>query len=122
MITTCKTWNSAFSREVLRIALCRSHRVNLRNHIWDKLATDIEYKRRGKVPKDLSEIIRMDVNRCFHHNPLINKAALTEMLMCYASYDTEIGYCQGMNYLVGNLFIFLQDESKAFQCFVTLSE
>lgn len=38
----------------------------------------------------------------------------------YAYYDPEISYCQGMNFLMGFIFNFIQDEEISFKCFTLL--
>lgn len=40
----------------------------------------------------------------------------------YAYYDPLISYCQGMNFLMGFLFNFIQDEEITFKCFAVLLE
>ena len=36
--------------------------------------------------------------------------------MAYANYDNEVGYVQGMNYIVGLLLFYIQDEEQVFWC------
>lgn len=38
----------------------------------------------------------------------------------YAHYNPQISYCQGMNFLMGFLFNFIQDEEKCFKFFAVL--
>lgn len=40
----------------------------------------------------------------------------------YAYYDPIISYCQGMNFLMGFLFILIQDEEITFKCFAVILE
>jgi len=51
------------------------------------------------------EVIRMDVHRSFRNNPNITGDNLNNILRVYAFYNPDIGYCQGMNYIVGTLFL-----------------
>lgn len=44
------------------------------------------------------------------------------MLRCYAVYDTEISYCQGMNFVAGFFYMVYHDESVAFSLFATLMD
>jgi hypothetical protein len=41
---------------------------------------------------------------------------LLNVLTAYANYDSQIGYVQGMNYIVGMLLMHIQDEEKVFWC------
>ena len=47
-------------------------------------------------------------------NPLFN------ILNAYGSYDPEIGYCQGMNFIVASMYQTLGSEEDTFYCFVHL--
>ena len=40
------------------------------------------------------------------------------MLIAYANYDIEVGYVQGMNYIVALLLLYIEDEQKVFWSFV----
>lgn len=40
----------------------------------------------------------------------------------YAYYDPLISYCQGMNFLMGFLYILIQDEETTFKCFAVILE
>lgn len=44
------------------------------------------------------------------------------ILLNYAVYNPEMGYCQGMSDLVAPLLTEIQDESDTFWCFVGLME
>ena len=41
---------------------------------------------------------------------------LFNVLKAYANYDNEVGYVQGINYIVGLLLVYIQDEEKVFWC------
>ena len=41
---------------------------------------------------------------------------LYNVLKAYAAYDNEVGYVQGMNYIVGLLLFYIQDEEMVFWC------
>ena len=36
--------------------------------------------------------------------------------MAYANFDREIGYVQGMNYIVALLLVYIRDEEQVFWC------
>ena len=45
---------------------------------------------------------------------------LHKLLKAYASYNVEISYCQGMNYVMGFLYICIQNEEATFKAFTSL--
>eukprot|EP00300_Choanocystis_sp_HF-7_P030416 c39253_g1_i1.p1 GENE.c39253_g1_i1~~c39253_g1_i1.p1 ORF type:complete len:812 (+),score=166.19 c39253_g1_i1:41-2437(+) len=68
--------------------------------------------------------ISLDLNRTFPNHPkfAIHGAAQSTLrltLEAYSVYDPEVGYCQGMSYIMGVL-VMLVDEEDAFWCFVSL--
>lgn len=80
-----------------------------------------------------AEIIERDLNRTFPDNiyfrdtenessteetPLIQ--SLRRVLVAFATYQPQIGYCQSLNFLAGLLLIFL-DEEKAFWMLVIIT-
>jgi len=69
-------------------------------------------------------MIEKDVGRTF---PDLNKfmtdsgrRSLKNVLLAYAAYDQEVGYCQGMNFLAGMLLLYLPHEAEAFAALVLL--
>lgn len=71
---------------------------------------------------ELREIINMDVARSYQRHPHITSENLRNILRTFAFYNPNVGYCQGMNYVAGTLYINLQDEELAFKCLVGLIE
>lgn len=45
---------------------------------------------------------------------------LFNVLKAYSNYDNEVGYVQGLNYIVGLLLLYVQDEEEVFWCLYTL--
>ena len=45
---------------------------------------------------------------------------LFNVLKAYANYDTEVGYVQGLNYIVALMLFYIDDEEQVFWCFVAL--
>jgi hypothetical protein len=45
---------------------------------------------------------------------------LYNVLKAYANYDTEVGYVQGMNYVVGLMLFYINNEEPVFWCLVAL--
>jgi hypothetical protein len=70
--------------------------------------------------KSLAEIIDIDVARSYQGNDLMPPQILKNLLKTYAFYNEELGYCQGMNYVVGTIFLQLQDEDLTFKTLVAL--
>lgn len=69
-------------------------------------------------PSAIEEIITLDVNRSLHiHADYLPPTLLHTLLRTFAYYNKEIGYCQGMNYLAGYLYIKTRDEEEAYLVF-----
>lgn len=71
-------------------------------------------------PNVLTEI-DIDLHRTFPENIYFandasesKQAALRNVLIAFAKHNPDIGYCQGLNYVVGMMLIVLKDEEKAF--------
>lgn len=96
--------------------------------VYDKLLTKINDP--SFTSKD-TEIIERDLHRTFPDNihfqrskvssedPLIIKS-LRRILKAFAIYNAKIGYCQSMNFLVGLLLLFM-DEERAFWMLVIMT-
>ena len=72
------------------------------------------------LPKAIEDVIANDVVRSFQFAPTLSKDPLTNILRAYAHFNPAVGYCQGMNYLFGTLYIIYKDEEAAFTCGVGL--
>lgn len=98
----------------------------LRPAIWEFL-TKLD-SLRSQYPKDYYETlknkpstsdsqIKKDVNRTFPTHPFFQnkdkqaETFLFNIMRAYANHDTEIGYTQGMNYIVGKLLIILDPDN-----------
>ena len=42
---------------------------------------------------------------------------MKNILLCYSTRNTSVGYCQGMNFLVARLLLIMDDEEKVFWLF-----
>lgn len=115
-----------------------------RNNLWMELlgATNHkipgEYQRLVKYslnnePTNNMNQINLDLHRTLpsniHFNDLLNSQPgrnfykLQRILYAFANYKPEIGYCQGMNKIVGNLLLGLNHkEEEVFWLFVALNE
>ena len=47
---------------------------------------------------------------------------LKNILICYSIRNTSIGYCQGMNFIVGRLLLIMDNEEQAFWIFIQIIE
>ena len=47
---------------------------------------------------------------------------LYNVLKAYANYDNEVGYVQGLNYIVGLLLFYIPDEEQVFWCLYSLMQ
>ncbi|KEQ74467.1 hypothetical protein M436DRAFT_44501 [Aureobasidium namibiae CBS 147.97] len=89
---------------------------------FDRLLAQIESE-----PPTSDTIIDKDIGRCFPNHPLFaqpgaeGQTMLGQVLKCYNLYDPEIGYCQGMGFIVG-ILLMKMDARDAFCVFVRLME
>ncbi|KAH9287587.1 hypothetical protein KI387_031704 [Taxus chinensis] len=77
-------------------------------------------ERKSRIEKD---VVRTD--RCLPYydgddNPNLDR--LRDILLTYAFYNFDLGYCQGMSDLLSPILFVMEDESEAFWCFVALME
>ena len=47
---------------------------------------------------------------------------LKNILMCYSIRNTTVGYCQGMNFIVGRLLLIIDNEEQVFWIFIQIIE
>jgi len=79
---------------------------------------------RGKS-SDFAELIEVDVRRTFPKDEDFTeerRRLASSVLNAYAIWDSVVGYCQGMNYLVGLLALLTDVESDVFSFFVRLMQ
>ncbi|XP_051571510.1 TBC1 domain family member 16-like isoform X2 [Myxocyprinus asiaticus] len=96
---------------------------------------EIQQRRLSMSPEEHSEfwrkvqftvdkdVVRTDRSNMFfrgENNP--NVELMRRILLNYAVFNPEMGYCQGMSDLVAPLLTEIQDESDTFWCFVGLME
>jgi hypothetical protein len=138
LVAVCKLWHSQFRRQVylvqlqsvpIRSSLQSVTRSRYWRHMLQPHIKHLDYpgmleriQLNPEIVKSYDEIIRMDVARSFHNHPQISGGNLSNLLRTYSLYNTEVGYCQGMNYIAGTLYLQLQDEATAFKCMVGLVE
>lgn len=109
-------------------------RENLRM-MKKKQYQDIQQKRLSMTPAEQKEfwrnvqftvdkdVVRTDrSNQFFKGEDNPNVEAMRRILLNYAVYNPEMGYCQGMSDLVAPILTEVQDESDTFWCFVGLMQ
>ena len=80
-----------------------------------------ELKNKDKKFAYVSEQINRDITRTFYNDKFKNgngKEMLKNILIAMAFIKPEIGYCQGMNFIVGALINFIDNEEKCFWIFL----
>lgn len=57
------------------------------------------------MTKQLRQTIQVDINRSFTNLKQVSGANLSRILNAYAVVNTQLDYCQGMNFIAGFLFL-----------------
>lgn len=72
----------------------------------------LEYSK--KVPSPSTNQIDLDLKRTFPDEPICMTEGfliqLRNILICYSIRNSTVGYCQGMNFIVGKLLLTIQNE------------
>ncbi|XP_057564241.1 USP6 N-terminal-like protein [Hippopotamus amphibius kiboko] len=131
-----REWRKYRGSEKMRRRVFKGVPPQVRGQVWS-LLLDLEklkaenkgkYQRMKEQARLHSQDIKqidLDVNRTFRNHIMfrerygIKQQALFHVLAAYSVYDTEVGYCQGMNQIVGILLMFLGEED-AFWALVRL--
>ena len=78
------------------------------------------------IPCPSEHQIDLDLKRTFpNEKKCMEESFLQSMkniLLCYSTRNTTVGYCQGMNFLVARLLLFMEDEEKVFWLFTQIIE
>ena len=97
-------------------------KYNIRSNIYKNilhLAND--FKEKDEKFSYVHEQISKDINRTFYTEKFKSgngKEMLYNILLSIAFIRPEIGYCQGMNFIVGALINFIDNEEKCFWIFL----
>ena len=73
-------------------------------------------------------MISKDVSRTLSYLKMWNEEhtcgnnKLFNVLKAYANYDNEVSYVQGLNYVVGMMLYFIEDEEQVFWCLFSLMQ
>ena len=95
----------------------------LRGVVWQSMAgardaeLEDQYDEFCQQSSPYETIINKDIGRSFPAVAMFRDAdgdgqrMLASVLKCYSLYDTEIGYCQGLGFLVGPLLMNMGDKA-----------
>ena len=97
-------------------------KYNIKSNIYKTILNLAnELKNKDKKFAYVSQQINKDLNRTFYTEKFKydnGKVMLNNILLATAFIRPEIGYCQGMNFIVGALINFIDDEEKCFWIFL----
>lgn len=93
--------------------------VNQDNHSYIPYLTSLLYRNfQHSYNAEIAKQINKDLGRTFPNVPFFAQndtiKALQTILNVYANYDHQLGYCQGLLFLVGTLYGQLRDEELTF--------
>ncbi|CCW70025.1 unnamed protein product [Phytomonas sp. Hart1] len=81
------------------------------------------------LANNISDVIERDLGRTFPTQIMFEDGTknngrdiLRNILHAYANYNTQVGYCQGMNFLVATLLLQISDEESTFWAFCALMD
>lgn len=118
----------------LRMSLVHGIPSLLRGEIWSYVSGGLHLSKQFSEDvyeklKDTSNpreevLIAKDVYRTYPDHDMFRERegpgqlALSRLLRAYATYDPEVGYCQGMGFIAGLLLMNIPSETLAFWTFV----
>ena len=109
-------------KELKRNLIKDLSKYNIESNIYNNvltLANDL--KNKDEQFSYVADQINKDINRTFYTEKFKKgngKEMLNNILTAIAFIRPEIGYCQGMNFIVGALINFIDDEEKCFWIFL----
>jgi hypothetical protein len=59
-------------------------------------------------------LIQKDLNRTFPFIPELDQNSLMNVLIAYSQFDSVVGYCQGMGFVVTVLLLVIKNEELTF--------
>uniref|UniRef100_A0AAR5QJG7 Growth hormone-regulated TBC protein 1 n=1 Tax=Dendroctonus ponderosae TaxID=77166 RepID=A0AAR5QJG7_DENPD len=136
-------WNSVYKNRnfkknnTMKRFIRKGIPANLRKTCWMAVSgaeqcrknSALSYQQlRGKIENSqISETIKIDLPRTFPDNIFfLNEKQLPNMLYnvlaTFAHQNSEVGYCQGLNYIAGLILLVTKDETATFWLLKTLVE
>jgi len=98
-------------------SLTNENRIKL----WQKLlrisdSENIDFNSTGniQIDKSIKNLIQLDIKRSFQDSTIVDPDILTRILENWVFREKDIGYYQGMSFIVGLLILLIKDEKKAF--------
>ncbi|CAB4401126.1 unnamed protein product [Rhizophagus irregularis] len=85
---------------------------------WGQIISDYETVARTQ-PRQLSKMIQKGIPQALRDQDGLGQEGLFNVVKAYSLYDTEVGYCQGISFVVGPLLLNMPDE-EAFCVLVKL--
>lgn len=137
VLKLCQQFNEVFKEEIYKQCLVSTQKgkinykkrqaiwsyfLNIKENVIDYEALRNKINENTEYIKTVDEVISMDVNRSYTNIKNMDQKALKNILRTYAFYNSEIKYCQGMNFLAGFLLMFFKDEKIAFKAFSGLMD
>jgi len=127
-----KEWNSVFRTHVFRVVLKNAYKTKgKRFKVWQPILTAPGFEKLytqlksasiedfKKTYKQIDDVIKLDVSRSFHIYDEKDQMAIINILRCYAVFNPDIEYCQGMNFIAGFFYLIYHNESLAFSMLCT---
>ena len=81
-------------------------------NVYKKLIEHIDTNVLNQIEVDLHRTL--PEKKLFQEKDGLGQQALSNILCAYANYDPEVGYCQGMGYIVAYLILQLKNEELSF--------
>ncbi|XP_076466925.1 USP6 N-terminal-like protein [Babylonia areolata] len=134
-----KNWNKYFPGEKLVRRVYKGIPDRLRGEVWLRLldvarvkeeqkGVYLKMRNRARLQSTFIHQIDLDVNRTFRNHIMfrerygVKQQALFHVLAAYSVYNTEVGYCQGMNEIAALILMYTNEEDAFWglsQLFVT---
>ncbi|KAK3097429.1 hypothetical protein FSP39_009575, partial [Pinctada imbricata] len=124
-----KSWEKYFPGEKVQRRIYKGIPDKLRGEVWNRLLSvtktkteqeGIYAKMKERARKKSPHIrqIDLDVNRTYRNHDMfrarygVKQQALFHVLAAYSTYNTEVGYCQGMSEIAALLLMYLNEEDS----------
>jgi len=106
-----------------KISLSSIYRLQYPTNYYTSLLSRLQ---KGELNEKIKNDIEKDIDRTFPEHQYFQVSGdgeliLRRILQAFALHNPEIGYCQSLNFIVGMMIIFMQEED-AFWLFVTVIE
>lgn len=86
--------------------------------VYQKLLESQNNEAQKQILRDIHRTL--PEHKMFQEPEGLGQTVLNNILNAYANYDPEVGYCQGMGFIVSCLIVQLRNEELAFWAFVQI--